>query len=168
MIGTAGIAIATEPSRTPRARAEPIATTRARRILIPTAVGQRFPITGKCGFLTWLRDGHLIAGVAGCGSPFSVGHGFLMSRGAGLPITMAAGCPMARVGRGGRDRWRRIPLTIRSGRRRTFRSSDSEAALASESALASDLVSVTSAGCLAVPGTGITRGTDVMAAATAP
>src|ERR1700723_1744201 len=166
MIGTAGIAIATEALRTPRAHAEPTATTRARRILIPMAVGQRFPITGKCGFLTWLRDGRLIVRVAGCGSPISVGRGFLMSRGAGLPITMAAGCPMARVGRGGRDRWRRIPLTIRFGRRRTFRFSDSEAALASESALDSDLASVMWAGCLAVLGTGFTRGTGAMAAAT--
>jgi hypothetical protein len=45
------------------------------------------------------------------------------------------------------------------------RSSDSEAALASESALDSDLVSAMSAGCPAAPVIGITPGTDATAAA---
>jgi hypothetical protein len=48
-----------------------------------------------------------------------------------------------------------------------FRSLDSEAALASESALDSDLVSVTSDGFPAGLVTGITHGTGAMAAATA-
>ena len=87
-----------------------------------------------------------------------------MSRGAGRLITMAAGCPMTQVGRGGLGRWRRTPLTIRSGRRHMFPFSDSEAALVLESALDSDLVSVMWAGCPAVRVTGITHGTDVTAA----
>jgi hypothetical protein len=129
------------------------------------AVGQRFRITGKCGFPTWLRDGRRIALAGGSGSHTSAGPGFLMSPGAGHHITMAAGCPMGRVGRGGQGQWRRIPLTTQSGRQRTFRSSDGEAA-GSESALDSDLVSVTSAGCRAVLVTGTTRGTDATAADT--
>jgi len=89
-----------------------------------------------------------------------------MSRGVGLPITMAGGSLMEPVGRGGQARWPCIRLTTRSGRRHMFPSSDSEAASDLESVSDSDLASVRSDGFPAVLATGITRGMGAGAGAT--
>src|SRR5450755_953017 len=92
-------------------------------------------------------------------SLIGAGLGFLLTRGAGLRITMAAGCMQMAAGAGGRVRLMDIRSIVQSGRRRMCRSSASEAA--------SDLALAVGAGLAGCPWDRVTfsiRGGDVGAA----
>src|SRR5205809_3721269 len=114
--------------------AERIATTWVRKILIPTDAGSTYPTMVPCGRQLFPSDGHRTAPAAGSGSPTGVGPGFRTSRGAGLPIIMAAGFFTAVHGSGGRGRYMPNLTIVLCGRRHTFLSSDSAEAAGSASA----------------------------------
>src|SRR5579859_4437717 len=111
------------------------------------------PTMAMCGIQMSLTTGLRIAMETGYTSLTTVGLGLATSRGVGLHITMAAGCGPTADGAGGRDQW--VVSTVRSGRRRTFRSGAGAEASDSGSAGA---VGAVSAGSRSDLVTGSTRG----------
>src|ERR1700734_2158580 len=110
-----------------------ISITLARKISTPTDSGRTRRTTVKCGFRMNPRAGLPTAMATGFGSPTTAGRGWVMSHGAGLLITMDAGCGTAARGHGGLVRCGARASTVHSGRRLMYLSLDSEA----DSALAS-------------------------------
>jgi len=107
------------------------------------------------------RAGRLIAMATGSGNPTTVGLGLDMSLGDGRLTTTDAGFGMGVRGDGGPDRCGVKVSTVHSGRRPTFRSSDSAADLD----LALDLVGADGAasdGCQSVRVTAFSHGGAVM------
>ncbi len=116
-----------------RPTSTPARITPVDRISIPTEFGAKSPTTAKSGRRRWRPVGRRTARAAGSMSRTGDGLGSPMNLGAGHRITMAAGSSMVVAGPGGP-----VPLTsgtVRSGRQRTFPSSDSGEELASASAL---------------------------------
>src|SRR5208283_4373565 len=105
----------------------PISITLDRRIWTRMAGGRTRRTTARCGFRTSRMTGLLIAMATGLGSPITVGRGWATSLGGGRLITTGGGCGTAGRGHGGRDRCGEWDFIVRSGRRRMFRSLDSEA-----------------------------------------
>src|SRR5690349_18211547 len=125
-IGINGIGIATIPFTTRTPIAEPIATIRARAISMLMALGPKFPIMARCGFLESITAGPPIGLAVGFGSPTGVGLGSLMNLGDGRHITMADGSSGAEHGLGGLAR--SSHHFVRFGRRHMSPSSDLEEA----------------------------------------
>src|SRR5271165_2570039 len=97
-----------------------------RRIWTRMADGRMHRITVRCGCRTSRMIGHHIVTVTGLTNPITAGRGLAMSHGAGRLITTGAGCGTAAHGHGGQDRCGVQDFIVRSGRRHTSRSLDSE------------------------------------------
>src|SRR5215467_9281430 len=105
----------------PRAGDIRIAITPARTIWMLTDIGFTFRAMAMCGSLIRKPRGPPIRREDGCGSHITAGPGYLMNRGAGHLITMAAGFITAAPGAGGLDRC--TCIIVRCGRPRLFSSS---------------------------------------------
>src|SRR5580704_1574993 len=143
----------------------PTSITLAQQIWMPMEPGKTHRTTVRSGCRMNRMAGLHTAMATGCGSLTTVGLGLALSLGDGPRITMGAGCGTAAPGRGGRDRCMADSI-VRSGRRRMFRSSDSEVvgdwvlALDGADGAASD-------GCQSGPVTASSRGGADMAAGSA-
>ncbi len=152
--GIPGTTTATEQSTTLNRGTTPTAATWEAKSSMPTDAGSTCRTTALCGRRPSPRVGLLIVLAAGCGSHTGAGPGCRTNLGDGHRTITAAGFCMADPGCGGQDRLAATQTIDRSGRRHTYRSSDS--AVTGEFRPGSGR----SAGCRSVRGTTSTPGTD--------